>query len=251
MKTTVIGGTGFIGTRIVDALREDGSEVVVASREMGVNAMTGIGLDEALAGSTTLIDTINPPSYDEAEIQEFFDTAVPKICDAAARQKVQHYLLLSIVGVDRMKNVPYMNGKLMQERIVSQSGIPFTILRATQFFEFLQQFSKFFADNGMIRLPPVRNQAVAADDVAKCVVRLVANDAANKIVDLAGPDQFQLIEMVQRILQTEKDPRPVVEDPEAKYFGSTIDETALVPLGNHLSGTTTFSDWLNSRSISR
>lgn len=245
MKITVLGGTGFIGTRIVEALRESGTEVVVGSRSTGVDAMTGQGLDQAVSGSTTLIDVTNAPSYDEADIRTFFDTAMKNICAAAVKHRVQHYLLLSIVGVDRMADSPYMLGKLMQERIVSQTGVPFTILRATQFFEFLEQFAGYFEDNGTIRLPQVRNQALAADDVVQHVARLICQDAQDKVVELAGPEQFQLVDMVRNIMKTQNDVRPVVEDPEARYFGSNIDETALVPSGNHLSGTTKFSEWLN------
>lgn len=252
MKAVVFGGTGMIGRPVVACLEKAGHDVVVATRSTGVNAQTGEGVSEVLSQADVLIDVTNVSSYDEAHIRQFFSTAAENLSRAAQQQNVPHYLLLSIVGVDRIPDSPYMQAIFRQEQIIRESGIHATILRATQFFEFLPSFAEFFRVADTIRLPAVWNQAVALQDVAELIAELVAESmvrAADQapsvsVLDLAGPEKMRLAEMVQNIMKSSAGDRPVVEDPAATYFGAQLQEDALIPLGNYRAGTTQFHDWL-------
>ena len=245
MNVTVLGGTGLIGRRIVARFREAGDEVFVASPSRGVDAVTGEGLAAAVAGADVVVDVTNPPSYDEAVLRTFFETVATNVAAAAAEGGVRHLLPLSIVGADRMGGSAYMRGKLRQEEVVAASGVPFTILRATQFYEFLPALAEQFADGDAVRVPAALNQPIAADDVAAEIVRLAREEPHGGTVDLAGPETFPLVELVRRA-SSGADALPVVEDPQALYFGARLDRDAMVPDGPHRTGSTRFAEWLEA-----
>ena len=246
MNVTVLGGTGLIGRRIVAALREAGDEVLVASPSTGVDAVSGEGLAAAVADADVVVDVTNPPSYDESVLRTFFETVATNIAAAAAEGGVRHLVPLSIVGADRMDGSPYMRGKLRQEAIIAGADVPFTILRATQFYEFLTALAEQFADGGAIRVPAVLNQAIAADDVAAEIVRLAREESHGGTVDLAGPETFPLAELVRRASSGADAGLPVVEDPQALYFGARLDREAMIPDGPHRTGATRFAEWLEA-----
>src|ERR1700757_1035417 len=243
MKIVVIGGTGLIGSKTVAILRQGGHEVVAASPNSGVNTITGEGVKEAVAGTQVLIDLANSPSFEDKAVLEFFETAGRNLLPAEAAASVRHHVALSIVAVDRTDN-GYFRGKLAQEKLIEASGIPYTIIRSTQFMEFLRGIADSSTDGNRVRLPSVFFQPIAADDVAAAVADVALATPKNGIVEIAGPERAPFNEIVARYLKAVGDPREVVRDPEARYFGGRVDEHSLVPLGEARLGRIGLDEWL-------
>src|SRR6516165_7357236 len=243
MKIVVIGGTGLIGSKTVAILRKGGHDVVAASPNSGVNTITGEGVKEALAGAQVVIDLANSPSFEDKAVLEFFDTAGRNLLPAEAAAGVRHHVALSIVAIDRTDN-GYFRAKLAQEKLIVASGIPYTIIRATQFMEFLRGIADSSADGKMVRLPPVLFQPIAADDVAAIVAEVALAAPRGGIVEIAGPERAPFNEIVAHYLKAVGDPRQVVRDPEARYFGGRVEELSLVPLGEARLGRIGLEEWL-------
>jgi uncharacterized protein YbjT (DUF2867 family) len=243
MKIVVIGGTGLIGSKTVAILRQGGHEVVAASPNTGVNSITGEGLKEAMAGTQVVIDLANSPSFEDRAVLEFFETSGRNLLAAEAAAGVRHHVALSIVGTDRSDN-GYFRAKVAQEKLIEASGIPYTIIRSTQFLEFLGGIADSSADGNMVRLPPVLFQPIAADDVAASVADVALASPRNGIVEIAGPERAPFNEIVARYLKAVGDPREVVSDPEAGYWGGRVEERSLVPLGEARLGRIGFDEWL-------
>ena len=222
MKIVVIGGTGLIGSKTVAILREEGHEVVAASPNTGVNTITGEGLKEAMAGAQVVIDLANSPSFEDKAAMEFFEASGRNLLPAEAAAGVRHHVALSIVAIDRTDN-GYFRAKVAQEKLIKTSGIPYTIIRATQFMEFLGGIADSSADGNIVRLPPVLFQPIAADDVAAVVAEVALAAPRNGIVEIAGPERVPFNEIVARYLKAVGDPRQVVRDPEARYFGGRVE----------------------------
>ena len=243
MKILVIGGTGLIGSKTVAILRQGGHEVVAASPNTGVNTITGQGLKEAMAGTQVVIDLANSPSFEDRAVLEFFVTSGRNLLAAEAAAGVRHHVALSIVGIDRSDN-GYFRAKVAQEKLIKASGIPYTIIRSTQFLEFLGGIADSSADGKMVRLPPVLFQPIAADDVAAGVAEVALAPPRNGIVEIAGPERGAFNEIVARYLKAVGDPREVVRDPEARYWGGRVEERSLVPLGEARLGRIGLDEWL-------
>jgi len=244
MKIVVIGGTGLIGTKTVAILRQGGHEVIAASPKSGVNTITGAGLKEALAGTQVVIDLANSPSFEDKAVLEFFETSGRNLLAAEAAAGVRHHVALSIVGTDRTPDNGYFRAKVAQEKLIEASGIPYTIVRATQFMEFLGGIAASSADGNVVRLSPGLFQPIAADDVAPIVAEVALDAPRNGIVEIAGPERAPFNEIVARYLKTQGDPRKVVADPEARYFGGRVEELSLVPLGPARLGRIGLDEWL-------
>jgi len=232
MKIVVIGGTGMIGSKTVAILRGGGHEVVTASPKGGVNTVTGEGLKEALAGAQVVIDVSNAPSFDPQVVLEFFETSGRNLVAAEAAAGVRHHVTLSIVGTDRVSGQGYYRAKVAQEKLIEASDIPYTIIRSTQFLEFLSRIADASTDGSVVRLAPSLLQPIAADDVAAIVAEVAFANPRNGIVEIAGPERAPLNEIVARYLKFVGEPRKVVKDPEARYFGGRLEEKSLVPLGD-------------------
>jgi uncharacterized protein YbjT (DUF2867 family) len=243
MKVVVIGGTGLIGSKTVANLRQGGHEVAAASPKSGINTITGEGLKEAMAGVQVAIDLANSPSFEDRAVLEFFETSGRNLLAAEARTGVQHHVALSIVGNDRTDN-GYFRAKVAQERLIKTSGIPHTIIRSTQFLEFLGAIAASSAEGSIVRLSPVLFQPIAADDVAAIVADVALAAPRNGIVEIAGPERAPFNEIVARYLKAVGDPRKVVSDPEARYFGGRVEKHSLVPLGEARLGRIRFDEWL-------
>ena len=244
MKIVVIGGTGLIGSKLVKKLREHGHEAVAASPDTGVNTLTGQGLAEVLKGASVVVDVSNSPSWDDAAVLKFFETSTHNLLTSEAAAGVGHHVALSVVGTDRLSESGYMRAKIAQEKLIKESSIPYSIVHATQFFEFLKGLADISADGGKVRLPHVLFQPMAADDVASGVARVAAGPPANGIVEIAGPEQFHLDDLVRRRLAALKDPREVIADPKADYSGAKLSERTLLPGKDARLGQTTFETWL-------
>ena len=244
MKIVVIGGTGRIGSRLVNKLREHGHEAIAASPDTGVNTVTGEGLAEVLKGASVVVDVSDSPSWDDAAILNFFETSTRNLLTHEAAAGVGHHAALSVVGTDRLSQSGYFRGKIAQEKLIKESSIPYTIVHATQFFEFLKGLADWSMAGGKVHLPPVLFQPMAADDVAEAVARVAVDAPANGIVEVAGPEQFRLDELVRRCLAALKDPREVIADPMALYSGAKISERTLVPGSGARLGKTRFETWL-------
>ncbi len=244
MKIVVIGGTGLIGSKTVAILRQAGHEVVAASPNSGVNTITGEGLKEALAGAQVVIDLANSPSFEDKAVLEFFETSGRNLLAAEATAGVHHHVALSIVGTDRSPDNGYFRAKVAQETLIKASGIPYTIIRATQFLEFLGAIATAGADGNTVRLSPGLFQPIAADDVAAIVADMALAPPRNGIVEIAGPERAPFDEIVARYLKAVGDPREVVSDPEARYWGSRVEERSLVPLGDARLGRIGLDEWL-------
>jgi uncharacterized protein YbjT (DUF2867 family) len=242
MKIVVIGGTGLIGSKTVAILRQGGHEAVAASPNTGVNTITGEGLKEALAGAQVVIDLANAPSWEDKAVLEFFETSGRNLLAAEAAAGVRHHVALSIVGTDRSDN-GYFRAKVAQEKLIEASGIPYTIIRSTQFMEFLRGIADSSADGNIVRLPPVLFQPIAAGDVAANVADVALAAPRNGIVEIAGPERAPFNEIIVRYLKAIGDPREVVSDPEARYGGGRVDEHSLVPLGEARLGRIGFDEW--------
>jgi uncharacterized protein YbjT (DUF2867 family) len=250
MKFVVIGGSGLIGSKLVTKLRDLGHEAIPASPDSGVNTLTGEGLADVLQGADVVVDVSNSPSFEDAAVLEFFETSTRNLLDAEATASVGHHVALSIVGTDRNPGSGYMRAKVAQEKLIQGSSIPYSIVHATQFFEFVGSIADAATDGDTVHLPPVLFQPIAADDVATALGRVAVEAPLNGMVEIAGPEQFRFDELVGRALSARHDPRTVVADPGAPYFGAVLSERSLVPDdgGRARLAETRFDDWL-SRSL--
>src|SRR5690349_5396360 len=244
MKIVVIGGTGLIGSKAVAILRENGHEVVAASPRSGINSITGEGLNEAVAGAQVVIDLANSPSFEDKAVLEFFEVSTRNLLAAEAAAGVQHHVALSIVGIERTPENGYFRAKVAQEKLIVKSGIPYTVIRSTQFLEFLGGIAESGADGTVIRVSPGLFQPIAADDVAAIVADVALAAPRNGIVEIAGPEKAPFNEIVARYLKAVGDPREVVRDPEARYWGGRVEERSLVPLGEARLGRIGLDQWL-------
>ncbi len=244
MKIVVIGGTGLIGSKLVHKLQEQGHEAVAAAPNTGVNTITGEGLAEVLKGASVVVDVSNSPSWEDAAVLKFFQASTRNLLTNEATAGVRHHVALSVVGTERMAESGYMRAKIAQEDLIKTSSIPYTIVHATQFFEFLKGLADISMVDGKVHLPPVLFQPMAADDVASGVARVAVGQPLNGTVEIAGPEQFRVDELVQRRLVSLKDPREVFADPNARYGGARIGEKALLPGNNARLGETRFAAWL-------
>jgi uncharacterized protein YbjT (DUF2867 family) len=244
MKIVVIGGTGLIGSKVVEKLKQKGHEAIAAAPNTGVNTITGEGLKEAMADAQVVIDLANSPSFEDKAVLEFFETSERNLLPAEAAAGVRHHVALSIVGTDRSDN-GYFRAKVAQEKLIEDSGIPYTIIRSTQFLEFLGGIAASSADGNMVRISPGLFQPIAADDVAAIVADVALTAPRNGIVEIAGPERAPFNKFVARYLKAIGDPRVVMSDPEAQYFGGRVEEHSLVPLGEARLGRIGFEEWLS------
>jgi uncharacterized protein YbjT (DUF2867 family) len=244
MKVVVIGGTGLIGSKVVARLGEHGHEAVPAAPKTGVNTLTGEGLAEALQGADVVIDVSNSPSFEDQAVMDFFRTATGNLLKAEAGAGVTHHVALSVVGTDRLQESPYIRAKLAQEKLIRESGIPYSIVHATQFFEFVKSIAAEATDGDTVRLAPVNIQPLASDDVAAVVGRTAVGTPANGLIEIAGPEVFRLDELIRKGLAVKNDPRTVVADVHARYFGAELQHSTLLPGPYARIGEVTFADWL-------
>ena len=244
MKIVVIGGTGLIGSKVVLNLRKKGHEVLAASPDTGINTITGEGLAEAVAGAQVVVDLANAPDFSDGPVMAFFTTSGRNLMAAEKAAGVQHHVALSVVGSDRLPDSGYLRAKVVQEELIKASGIPYTIIRSTQFFEFLGGIAQSAADGGTIRLSPAHLQPVASDDVAALVTNVATMAPANGVIELAGPDRIGLDDLVRRYLAAKHDSRKVVTDVHARYFGTELNDKSLTPGDNPHIGSTSFEKWL-------
>lgn len=245
MKIAVIGGTGLIGSKLVEKLRGDGHEALAASPDTGVNTLTGAGLAEALEGAQVVVDVSNAPVWDDDAVMDFFQTSSRNLLAAESAAGVKHHVLLSVVGADRLPDSGYMRAKVAQEDAVRAAAIPYTIVRATQFFEFIGRLADSSVDGDTIRLAPVFIQPEAAHDVSATLCDVAENAPVNGIVELGGPEQFRLDELVRRVLDAKDDARSVTADVHASYFGAELGEHSLTPGSDARIAPTRLEDWLS------
>ena len=244
MKIVVIGGTGLIGSKLVNKLREHGHEPVAAAPNTGVNTLTGEGLAEALKDASVVVDVSNSPSWDDAAVLNFFETSTRNLLSYEAAAGVRHHVALSVVGTGRLAESGYFRAKIAQEKLINESSIPYTIIHATQFFEFIKGIADISMVDGKVHVPPVLFQPMAADDVASAVAKVAVDQPANGTVEIGGPEKFRMDELVRLRLASIKDSREVVADPNALYSGAKINDTTLVPGDNARLGETRFETWL-------
>ena len=244
MKIVVIGGTGLIGSKVVTKLKQKGHEAIAAAPNTGVNTVTGEGLAEALADTAVVVDMANSPSFDEQVAMDFFRTAGRNLTAAEVGAGVRHHVALSVVGTDRLQDSGYFRAKLAQENLIKSSPIPYTLVHATQFFEFMRAIAQFSTDGDTVRLPPVLFQPIAAEDVASAVAAAALAEPVNDTIEIAGPDTFTLPEAIRRVLAHDGDPRKVVIDPAASYYGTKVSERTLVPGARARLGATKLDWWL-------
>jgi len=244
MKIVVIGGTGLVGSKVVDILKRKGYEAVAAAPSTGVNTVTGAGLAEALAGANVVVDVSNAPTFEDKAAMEFFQAAGKNVTQAEIGAGIKHHVALSVVGTDRLQDSGYFRAKLAQEEIIKKSPIPYTIVHATQFFEFVRPIAQFSTVDGAVRLPPVLFQPMAAADVAAAVADVALAKPANGTIEIGGPDMFTLDGAIREALAFDKDPRKVIADPQASYYGIKVSEKALVPGPGARLGSTKFDWWL-------
>ncbi len=244
MKIVVIGGSGLIGSKLVTKLREHGHEAVAASPVSGVNTLTGEGLAEVLKGASVVVDVSDSPSWEDAEVLKFFETSTRNLLTYEAAARVGHHVALSVVGTDRLSESGYFRAKIAQEKLIKGSSIPYSIVHATQFFEFLKGLADISMVGDKVHLPPVLFQPMAADDVASAVGGTAVGQPVNGVVEIGGPEQFRVDELVRRRLASFKDPREVIADPNARYSGAKVREKTLVPGNNARLGETHFETWL-------
>lgn len=244
MTIVVIGGTGLIGSKLVKTLRERGHEAVAAAPSTGVNTLTGEGLAEVLRGASVTVDVSNSPSMEDAAALNFFETSTRNLLTHESAAGVRHHVALSIVGTERMLESGYFRAKFAQDNLIKASSIPYSIVRATQFYEFFAGIADFSTEGDKVHLPPVLFQPMAADDVAGAVGSVAAGPPANGIVEIGGPERFRLDEFIRLDLAARKDPREVVADPHARYYGIEVKERTLIPEDNAKLGKIRFEDWL-------
>lgn len=245
MKIVVIGGSGLIGTKVVNRLRQKGHDVLAASPNSGVNTITGEGLAEALAGAKVVVDLANSPSFEDQAVLEFFETAGRNLLAAEALAGVEHHVALSVVGSDRLPDSGYLRAKMAQENLIRGSGIPFTIVRSTQFFEFVNAIAQSGAVEQTVRLSPAHLQPIGSDDVADAVADAALGAPVNGMIEIAGPDRIPLDDLARRYLRAIGDPRQVVADVHARYFGAELNDQSLTPGDNPRIGAIRFDDWLS------
>lgn len=245
MKIVVIGGTGLVGSKVVEKLAAEGHDPVAASPGTGVNTVTGEGLVEAVTDADVVIDVSNSPSFEDAAVLEFFRTSTGHLLAAEAEAGVGHHVALSVVGTDRLTESGYFRAKIAQENLIRKSPTPHTIIHATQFFEFIKGIADGATDGDTVKLAPVLIQPMAADDVASAVVQIALDEPVNGIVEVGGPEPFALDELVRNHLQALGDPRSVIADPEAPYFGARLGERTLVPSDGATLSATRYADWLS------
>jgi uncharacterized protein YbjT (DUF2867 family) len=246
MKIVVIGGTGLIGSKLVNKLREHGHEAVAAAPNTGVNTLTGEGLAEVLKGASVVVDVSNSPSWEDAAVLNFFETSTRNLLSYGGAAGVGHHVALAVVGTDQLSESGYFRAKIAQEKLIKESPIPYTIIHATQFFEFLKGLADISVVDGKVHVPPVLFQPMAADDVASAVGKVAVGSPANGVVEIGGPEQFRIDELVRRRLASLKDPREVIADPNALYSGARITERTLVPGNSARLGETRFETWVTS-----
>ncbi|MFB6782607.1 SDR family oxidoreductase [Streptomyces sp. NPDC056352] len=247
MKVVVIGGTGLIGSKLVAKLDEHGHQAVPAAPSTGVNTLTGEGLAEVLKGTQVVVDVSNSPSFADDAVMEFFRTSTANLLKAEAEAGVTHHVALSVVGTERLQGSGYFRAKQVQEGLIKASGIPYSIVHATQFFEFMKGIAAEATDGDTVRLAPVKIQPIYSDDVAAAVGRTAVGAPVNGVVEVAGPDTFRLDELIRQGLAAKDDPRTVVTDPHATYFGTELEETTLLPSPGAQTAGTRFSDWLTEQ----
>jgi len=247
MKIVVIGGTGLIGTKVVTKLRQWGHQVIAASPATGINSLTGEGLAEAMNETDVVVDLANSPSFEDKAVLEFFQTAGQNLLAAEINAGVKHHVALSIVGVDRMQNIGYMRAKIVQEELIKKSGVPYTIIRSTQFLEFMGGIANQATEGNEVHLSSVKFQPIASDDVASFVSQAATSTPINGVKEIAGPQCFAMYEIVERYLKEMNDPRKVVPNGKPQYFGGEVNDTALVPEGNAEKGALTFEDWFETQ----
>jgi uncharacterized protein YbjT (DUF2867 family) len=247
MKIVVIGGSGLIGTKVVNQLRKAGHQVIAASPATGINTLTGEGLAEALTDTDVVIDLANSPSFEDKAVLDFFQTAGHNLLAAEINAGVKHHVALSIVGVDIMQNVGYMRAKKVQEELIQQSGVPYTIIRSTQFLEFLAGIVDQATDGNEVHLSDVKFQPIAADDVAAFVSKYALAAPINGKVEIAGPERFEMYNIAEQYLQHKNDPRKVIPNGKPTYFGGEVTHTALVPAGQAELGGINFESWWSNQ----
>jgi len=244
MRIVVIGGTGLIGSKVVACLRAEDEEAVAASPNSGVNTLTGEGLPEVLEGASVVVDVSNSPSFEDRAVMEFFTTSTTNLVTAERNAGVRHHVALSVVGADRIPDSGYLRAKVAQERLIAEGGIPYSIVHATQFFEFVTRIADEATDGDTVRVPPVLIQPMAADDVAAAVCEISQRSPADAVIEIGGPEELRFEEFIRRGLEAKRDPRTVVADPGARYFDAHLQERSLVTGdGAHL-GAIRFDDWL-------
>ncbi len=244
MKVVVIGGTGLIGSKVVTCLRDEDHEAVAASPDSGVNTLTGEGLAEALASAEVLIDVSNSPSFEDEAVMEFFTTSTTNLLAAEADAGVGHHVALSVVGTERLPESGYLRAKAAQEKLIADSSIPYSIVHSTQFFEFVKRIADDATEGDTVRLPDALIQPIAADDVAAAVCEISLRAPAGGVIEIAGPEEFPFDEFVRQGLTAKGDPRTVVADPKARYFGAELQERSLLPTSAVHIGEIRFRDWL-------
>lgn len=248
MKIVVIGGTGLIGSKLVKKLKDLGHEAIAASPSKGVNTLTGEGLIEVLKGTDVVVDVANSPSFEDQAVLNFFQTSTRNLLKAEADRGVKHHIALSVVGTELLPESGYFRAKMAQENLIQASQIPYTIVRATQFFEFLGAIAESGVDGDSIRLPRAFLQPIASEDVADALLSIVLASPVQGIVEIAGPDRFRLSEIVEQYLKINKDPRKVIHDSNANYFGMKLSDTTLIPSkGSPRLGATNFKHWMESQ----
>ncbi|HEX7360194.1 MAG TPA: SDR family oxidoreductase [Bryobacteraceae bacterium] len=245
MKIVVIGGTGLIGSKVVKTLRARGHEAIAAAPNTGVNTVTCEGLADVLKGASVAIDVSNAPSWEDNAVMNFFETSTRNLLAYEAAAGVGHHVALSVVGSERMLESGYFRAKIAQERLIKSSSMPYSIVRATQFFEFIKGIADFSTDGNTVRLPTALIQPMAAEDVASGVCRAALGSPLNGTLEIGGPERFHLDELIRRALAAYNDPREVVADPQARYYGIKLSETTLVPGGDARLGETSLEDWLS------
>jgi len=250
MRIVIIGGTGLIGSKVVTGLRDKGHEAVAAAPNTGVNTVTGEGLANALAGADVVVDVSNSPSFDDAAVLDFFRTSTGNILTAESAAGVRHHVALSVVGSERLAESGYMRAKVAQEQLIKASGIPYSIVHATQFFEFVPRIADGMTVDGEVRVPPVLFQPIAAEDVAKTVATVAVGAPVNGTIEVGGPEQFRFDELIRRALAARKDPRVVVADPRARYFGAMLEERSLIPDEGARVGDITLEEYLKKQAAS-
>ncbi len=244
MKIVVIGGTGLVGSKLVTKLREQGHDALAAAPNSGVNTVTGEGVADAVRGASVVVDVSNSPSLEGPAALTFFETSTRNLLAAEAEAGVGHHVALSVVGTERLSESGYLLAKGAQEKLIKGSSVPYSIVHATQFFEFIKSIAAAATDGNTVRLPPVLFQPMSADDVAGAVATVAVGKPLNGTVEVAGPEQFRFDEFIRQALREQDDPREVVADPDARYFGARLNERALVPRGGARLGETKFEDWL-------